>query len=98
MKPVPRSVNLALAGLFKHPLRPDVTIDPQFQRRLLAASGFAELSLFRSTPPSSPPFLQLKLVFVVKGVTGGKVRQTLVRNSYAASRNDGPSKSSSNRP
>jgi hypothetical protein len=42
MKPVPRSVNLALAGLFKHPLRPDVTIDPQFQRRLLAASGFAE--------------------------------------------------------
>ena len=30
MKPVPRSVNLALAGLFKHPLRPDVTIDPHF--------------------------------------------------------------------
>jgi hypothetical protein len=24
-----------------------VTIDPQFQRRLLAASGFAELSLFQ---------------------------------------------------
>ena len=38
MKPVPRSVNLALAGLFKHPLRPDVTIDPQFQRRCNGAS------------------------------------------------------------
>ena len=28
-------------------LRSAVTIDPQFQRRLLAASGFAELSLFQ---------------------------------------------------
>jgi hypothetical protein len=75
MKPVPRSVNLEFAGLFKHPLTRSARLRPAllFQELLTSAlplAGGAEPTLIERPAANPPPLIWLLDSILISGLPG----------------------------